>query len=102
MAPLKDNGESIIARGPGPTPALQPSPQPSPQPSWYLGPEAQLVNGVLGLSVLGEELVVVLLQERESRAVTAQAPCCKAPHREPIPSKRGSGFPKVKELSNGS
>lgn len=37
------------------------------QPSQYLGPEAQLVNGVLSLGILGEELVVVFLWEWKAR-----------------------------------
>lgn len=40
----------------------------------YLGFQAQLVDGVLGLRILGEELVVILLQGRDSKGVTAQAP----------------------------
>lgn len=62
MAPLEDYGKVSSPRGQGPhLPA---------SPARYLGPQAQLVNGVLGLCILGEELVVVLLQERESKAVT--------------------------------
>lgn len=50
----------------------------------YLGPQAQLVDGVFGLRILGEELVVVLLQGRDNEVVTAR------PHREPTP-KGASG-----------
>lgn len=57
---------SVISRGPGPPPP--------PHPNQYLGPKAQLVNGVLSLGVLGEELVVVLLQERKSDRVMCPCP----------------------------
>lgn len=56
----------------------------------YLGPQAQLVDGVLGLRILGEELVVVLLQDRDSKVVTAQAPRGQAPTGN-LPPKGASG-----------
>ena len=43
---------------------------PPPWPAQYLGPKAQLVDGVLGLGILGEELVVVLLREGGQRGHT--------------------------------
>lgn len=59
------------APGPPPTSALR---------SPYLGTKAQLVDGVLGLGVLGEELVVVLLREREADTSRAHALAGRAPH----------------------
>lgn len=93
MAPLEDDGKVSSWGDPGPT-------RP-PHPSLYLGPEAQLVDGVLGLSVLGEELVVVLLQEGTATRSLAQAPRCGTPGREPTPPKAASAFLKVEELNGG-
>lgn len=64
--PPKDSGQVSSPGGPG-TPL-------HPTPAGYLSPKAQLVDGVLGLSILGEELVVVLLREKESQTVTCPDP----------------------------
>lgn len=62
---------SVILRGPRCTP--------SPTLAGYLSPKAQLVDGVLGFSILGEELVVVLLWEKQSQTVTCPDPSeCKS------------------------
>lgn len=69
--------------------------------SRYLGPQAQLVDGVLRLGILGEELVVVLLQERDSKVVTCLGSSLRGPSQGTHSPKGASGFLKVKKFSVG-
>lgn len=77
----------------------RPSP-PQPTPAGYLGSQAQLVDGVLSLGILGEELVVVLLRERDSKVVTCPGSSLWGPSQGTYPAEGTPGSLKVKHLQS--